>query len=149
IAYFVSPTFIHSDSVDVYCERGYYNTELDIAQFERNATLTKPPQILKADTIYYERLHGFGVARSHVHWADTLSKIFLLGDYAEYHEDAERIIATKHALLITMIESDSMFMAADTLFTLKDSGDYRKLRAFHHVKIFKSDPQAVCDSVSF
>jgi lipopolysaccharide assembly outer membrane protein LptD (OstA) len=86
IAYFVSPTVIHSDSVDVYCEAGYYNTQSDIAQFEKNARLTSGAQKLTADVIYFERLKGFGFARSNIRWSDTSSNIFLTGNYAKYFE---------------------------------------------------------------
>jgi len=149
-AFFVSPTNIHSDSIDIYCEGGYYNTEFDIAQFEKNAVLKKPPQTLKADTIYYERLKGFGIARSNIHWADTGSKIFLQGNYAQYYENGDRVLATQHALLISVLDNDSMFMTGDTLSSYLDtSGNFRRLFAYHHVKIFKSDMQGVCDSVAF
>ncbi|HYV94417.1 MAG TPA: OstA-like protein [Chitinophagales bacterium] len=150
IAYFVSPTYIHSDSFDVYCERGYFNTQSDIAQFEKNAVLKKPPQTLNADTIYFERLNGFGIARSRIRWADTSSKIFLQGNYAQFSRQYDRVLATKNALLITVIENDSLFLSGDTLLSLKDSiGNFRRLFAFHHVKLFKSDMQGICDSVAF
>ena len=150
IAYFVSPSFIHSDSMDVYCEGGYYNTARDIAQFEMNAVLTHPPQQLKADTIYYERDRGYGIARSRVNWADTSSKIFLRGSYATYYESGERLLATQKSVLISVIGDDSLYLTADTLRSFKEDSDkVRKLIAFHHVKMFKSDLQSVCDSASF
>lgn len=150
IAYFVSPTYIQADSFDVYCEGGYFNTQSDIGQFEKNAVLKKPPQSLKADTIYFERLTGYGIARSHVRWADTLSKIFLKGNYAWYHENGDRLLATKNAVLITVIDNDSLFVAADTLYSFIDPmGNFRRLSAYHHVRLFKSDLQGVCDSVEF
>ncbi len=149
-AYFVSPTFIHSDSFDVYCEGGYYNTHRDIAQFEKNAELKTKVQSLKADTIYYERLTGYGLARSHVRWADTTAKVFMRGEYAKYNQHSEQLLATKKALLITVIDNDSLFLTADTLFSFKDSaGNFRRLFAYHHVRLFKSDMQGVCDSVAF
>jgi len=157
IAYFVSPTYIHSDSFDVYCEGGYYNTQSDIAQFEKNAVLKKVPQSLKADTIYFERLTGYGIARSHIRWADTSSKIFLQGNYAQYHQNGDRLLATKNALLITVIDNDSLFLTADTLYSFSErspadkdtAGNFRRLLAYHHVRLFKSDLQGVCDSVAF
>ncbi len=149
-AYFISPTYIHSDSFDVYCEGGYYDTGRDIAQFEKHASLTKAPQSLTADTIYYERIKGYGIARSNSTWSDTASEIFLKGNFAEYYENADRVLATKHARLITVLDGDSMFMTGDTLSSSTDtSGDVRMLFAYHHVKIFKSDLQGVCDSVAF
>lgn len=150
IAYFVSPTTIHSDSMDVYCESGYYDTNRDIAQFEKNAVLVHPPQQLRADTIYYERNRGFGVARSNVDWSDTTSKIFLRGNFATYFEAGERVLATNQSLLISIIGDDSLFLTADTLLSFKEDSDHvRKLFAFHHVKMYKSDLQSVCDSAAF
>jgi lipopolysaccharide export system protein LptA len=150
IAFFVSPTVIHSDSFDVYCEGGYYNTQSDVAQFEKNARLQSRSQKLKADTIYYERLKGFGFARSHIRWSDTSSNVFLEGNYAQYFQNNDRVLATKNAVLISVVDSDSLYIAADTLFSFKDTaGDYRNIFAFHHVKIFKSDLQGICDSVAF
>jgi lipopolysaccharide export system protein LptA len=149
-AYFVSPTVIHSDSFNVYCEGGYYNTQYDIAQFEKNATLSTRTQQLKADTIYYERIKGYGNARSHIRWTDTASNVFMVGDYAQYFENSDRVLATKNAMLITVMDDDSLYITADTLYSYKDTiGNYRNMFGYHHVKIFKSDLQGVCDSVAF
>lgn len=149
-AYFISPTNIESDSFNVYCEGGYYNTQYDISQFEKNARLNTQTQQLKADTIFYQRKHGYGYARSNIRWADTLNKIFMRGNYAQYNEKNDRIMATKQAALILVIDDDSMFVTADTLFSYKDSiGGYRNLFAFHQVRIFKSDLQGICDSIAF
>lgn len=149
-AYFVSPTTIHSDSFDVYCESGYYNTRYDIAQFEKNARLDSKNQQLKADTIFFQRKRGYGHARSNVHWSDTVNHLSMRGNYAQYYENNDRIIATENAVLIIELDNDSMFVTADTLFSFKDTvGQFRSLFAFHHVKIFKSDLQGVCDSIAF
>lgn len=149
-AYFVSPTTIHSDSFNVYCEGGYYNTQYDIAQFEKNARLDTRTQQLKADTIFFQRKSGYGYARSNIRWADTLNNILMRGNFAEYYENSDRIIATKNAVLIIVMDNDSMFITADTLYSYKDTiGNFRNLFAYHHVKIFKSDLQGVCDSIAF
>jgi len=53
-------------------------------------------------------------------------------------------------LLITVVSGDSLFLTGDTLRSYKeDSNKVRKLFGFHHVKMFKSDLQGVCDSVAF
>lgn len=150
IAYFISPTYIHSDSFDVYCEGGYYNTQMDIGQFEKNARLINGAQKLRADTIYFERLTGYGFARSNIVWSDTLSNIFLHGNHAQYFENNDKVIATKDAMLITVMDSDSLYLTADTLYSFRDTiDDFRNIFGFHHVKIYKSDLQGVCDSIAF
>jgi lipopolysaccharide export system protein LptA len=149
-AYFIAPTVIESDSFNVYCEGGYYNTQFDIAQFEKNARLNSGSQQLKADTIFYQRTRGYGYARSHIRWADTSSKVSMVGNFAQYFENGNRVIATKNAMLITVVDNDSLFIAADTLLSYKDTtGGYRNMLAYYHVKIFKSDLQGVCDSIFF
>ncbi len=149
-AYFMSPTHIESDSFNVYCEGGYYNTQYDISQFEKNARLNTQTQQLVADTIFYQRKRGYGYARSNIRWADTLNKIFMRGNYAQYNEKNDRILATRDAVLILVVDRDSMFVTADTLFSYKDSvGGFRNLFAFHQVRIFKSNLQGICDSIAF
>ena len=39
VAYFVGPTKINSDNNFIYCEKGWYNTQSDISQFNKNAYL--------------------------------------------------------------------------------------------------------------
>jgi hypothetical protein len=88
----------------------------------------------------------------HVHTSagPTLIQYFSDGNYAQYFENNDRVLATKDAMLICVLDGDSMYMTGDTLYSFKDTvGDYRHLFAFHHVKIFKSDMQGVCDSVAF
>ena len=74
----------------------------------------------------------------------------MVGNYAQYFENSDRVIATKNAMIITVMDGDSLFITGDTLYSYKDTaGNYRNLFAYHHVKIFKSDLQGVCDSVDF
>ncbi|MBA3648998.1 MAG: LPS export ABC transporter periplasmic protein LptC [Chitinophagales bacterium] len=149
-AFFLSPTTITGDSFNVYCEGGYYNTADDIAQFEKHARLVRPPQALSADTIYYERINGFGFARSKMKMVDSSSQVTLTGNFAEYFDKHKTVLATGHPLMVAVMDTDSMYMRADTFYTTLDSSDkYRSIYAYHHVKIFKSDLQGICDSISY
>jgi hypothetical protein len=48
------------------------------------------------------------------------------------------------------MDGDSLYISADTLYSFKDTlGNYRNMFGYHHVKIFKSDLQGVCDSIAF
>lgn len=149
-SYFLAPTNIKTDSGNIYCEGGYYDTKNDLALFTKHARVNNPPQILTADSILYNMKNKNGEGFGHIRWADTTEKIILLGNYAKYNENTKSIYATKHPVLINVIENDSMFMTADKLFSEVDSAtDYRSFHAYHHVKIFKSDMSAVCDSLAF
>jgi hypothetical protein len=61
---------------------------------------------------------------------------------------------TQRPLFFTVIEGDTLFIAADTLnmWTMQDTinGDsVRMIRAFHDVRMFKSDMQGLADSLVF
>src|SRR5205085_2077616 len=71
-AFFVAPTNIFNDSSNIFCEAGYYNTRTEESEFAKNALVVNYPQIIKADTIYYNRKVGFGRALSNVTFRDTV-----------------------------------------------------------------------------
>jgi len=157
VSYFIGPTDIVSDSNYIYCENGWYDHENDISQFNKNAYLKKKEQILKGDSLYYNRNSGIGRAYRNVTFEDTLQNVVLLGNYGLYNERTDFSMMTDSALFIQISEgSDSMYMHADTLRSLKDSvlnaGEYqayRVIQAYNHVKTFKKDFQSKCDSLVY
>jgi len=149
ISYFLGPTNIISDSTHIYCEGGYYNTDKNTALFTTHARMTHPKQLLTADSIYYEKELGMGVANGNVFWKDSTDNICITGNQVLYNQKEETVIATKQPLLTSMIDNDSMFLAADTLRSLEDKEGVRNFFAYHQVKIYKSNMQAMCDSLSY
>ncbi len=59
--------------------------------------------------------------------------------------------AAGRPMMKSLIDRDTLYMAADTLTTYKpdSASDIRVLLAYHDVRIFKNDLQGVCDSMSF
>ena len=148
-AFFLGPTNIVSDTSIIYCEGGFYNTVNDDAMFTNKASLHSPPHFLTGDTLYYNKKDGTGLALKNVFWNDTSRNLMIRGNYIRYDEKNENILATKNSVLISVISNDSMFLAADTLQSFLSADSSRIIVAYHHVKIFKSDLQAVCDSLSY
>lgn len=148
-AFFVGPTNIETDSSSIFCEGGFYNTVNDDAMFIDKAIFISPPHFLYGDTLYYNRKTGTGLALQHVHWSDTSRHMFIDADYALYNEKNQSVLATRHALFTTLIGKDSMFLTADTLQSFLNQDSLRMILAYHHVKIFKSDLQVNCDSLSY
>jgi hypothetical protein len=74
----------------------------------------------------------------------------LTGNKAIYYRSPEKALITDSAMFIQYSENDSLFVHADTLRSDPDStGQYKILRAYYHVKLFKSDLQGKCDSLSY
>ena len=150
IAYFFGPTIISSKESTIYCEDGWYNTVTDIALFAKNTKLENPPQWITADTLFYDRLQGLGRAFGNIKMVDTSQSLIIESAIANYYERQNTIIATQQALMTNIISGDSLFLTGDTLKSVEDTiTKIRNLYAYHNVKIFKSDMQGICDSLTY
>lgn len=149
-AYFLGPTYIRSDSNHIYCERGYYDTEKEITQFSKHATLLNEEQQLRADSITYDKLTGMGYATGNVYWTDTIRRNSIKSSKAIYNEKFSSVLATGDPIFVDAADKDTMFLKADTLYSATiDSGGRRWFHAYHHVVIYKSTVRARCDSVYY
>lgn len=159
-AYFLGPTRINSSSNTMYCEQGWYNTNSQQTSFQGNSYLLTRTQLLRGDSVLYDRSSGIGRVFGHVSITDTVNRLIIRGDYGEHHELTDSSWVTGNAELVQIFDTDSLFMHADTLLaTAADSlpaasGDTakqnnRNLFAFHHVRLFKPDLQGRCDSIAY
>lgn len=148
ISYFFGPTIITSSSSNIYCENGWYNSYKNTAQFQKNAKIIHKDYTLKGDSIFYDREAGYGKAIKNISLIDTVNRFFITGEMGEYFEQAKKTMVTKDALLNVLVENDTLFVHADTLQSNYIENN-KIVKAFHHVKCFKSDLQAKCDSLTY
>ncbi len=148
-AYFHGPTNIFNKESTVYCEHGYYRTNSGIAVFHNNVKMHNPPQELSADSIYYNRETGIGKAYRHIIFTDTARNILQYSNIAEYDEIHNTILSTSGSVAGYIIEQDTLFIGGDTIRTIQDSLKRRTMFVYHNVRIFKSDIQGRCDSLSY
>ena len=130
----------------IYCERGFYNTKTDISHFVKNAKLYLKERTVEGDSLYYDKRKGFASATNNIQVIDTLQNFITKGDYAEIFEKKDSLFVIKRAVAISIVEKDSTFIHGDTLL-VTGRAKKRIIRAYHHVKIFKSDLQGKCDSI--
>ena len=146
---FLGPTSIDGDSVSIYCENGYYDSRKDESRFGKNAWVRDRTTILNGDSLYYNGKLGFGEVFRNVQIRDTTQTFEIWGDYGKHLESNELSFVTGHALLLEVMDSDTLFMHADTLKSLPDEQHNQIVYAYHGVRIFKNDLQGVCDSVVY
>jgi lipopolysaccharide export system protein LptA len=115
VVYFLGPTTIIGDQVNIYCENGWYNTKTDIAQFNENARVANNNQVLSADSIYFDNRNGLGEAFLNISVTDTIENIVIKGNYGWFMRDPEQVFVTDRALFIQFMENDTLYMHADTL----------------------------------
>ncbi len=119
-----------------------------------------PPNIIEADSLNFNDQLGVGLALGNVIWQDTTSKFTILAFRMDYNKQSQYLHAFGGAgeqgaagrpMMKTLIDLDTLYLAADTLTSYKPDTaiDARILLAYKDVRIFKSDMQAACDSLSF
>lgn len=146
IAYLYGPSTIVSDESTIYSERGFYDTQKDIAHFLIKAKIISKNQVIEGDSIYYNKPLGFLSVTGNVVITDSTNNTITKGGYAENFEFKDSSFVTKRAVAIIISDTDSLFIHGDTL-VLTGKKEHRKLRAFHNVKFYKPDLQGKCDSI--
>jgi lipopolysaccharide export system protein LptA len=120
ISYFYGPTNIYDakDKKDtLYTENGLYNTVTEQAFFGKNNLYKQGTKHMKGDSLFYDKIKGYGRAVKHVVFTDTEQKITMKGDLATYYKADERTIVTKDPYVIIVTEEKDTTAKADT--TLK------------------------------
>mgnify|MGYP002534225012 CR=1 FL=1 len=153
VANIVGPSNIDSGENHIYSELGFYNTNSQQAELLDRSVLVNGSRQLTGDSLFYDRVAGYGEAFWNVQMNDVQNKNMLTGNYCFYNELTGYAFATKKAVAIDYSQGDSLFMHADTLklisYNFNTDSMYRKMLAYHKVRIYSRDMQAVCDSLVF
>lgn len=146
---------------------------------DRSKIIHADGMTLTGDTIYYDKQNGYGQTIGNIESTDSTNRMTLFGQYSEIWEKNNKGYVTDSAMMIDWSDSTTYtYMHADTLWTeeipyqismlipndsiwmdsvriaaapdtiWKDTS-YQQLRAFYHVRIFREDLQAVCDSARY
>ena len=158
--YFLGPTIINSNDKDsIYCEKGWYNMDNGKSSYRQNAWIRSSSNSIKGDTLYYEKFTGLGKAFGNIEMRDSSKSYILKGNFASYSRPLKTGFVTKRALMVQVDEKDSLYLHGDTIYygyftKLKDTtatvpDTFKYVKAYHHVKFFRSDLQGRCDSLFY
>ncbi|MEL4454490.1 OstA-like protein [Lutimonas vermicola] len=145
-AFLYGPSTIKSDENLIYCEKGFYDTKQNVSHFTKNARIEFDEKEIKADSLFYNRTLGFASATRDIVIIDTLNHVVLKGNYAEFFEKVDSAFVIDRALAVTNTNKDSLFIHGDTILAT-GKPEKRIIRAYHHVKFYKSDLSGKCDSI--
>jgi lipopolysaccharide export system protein LptA len=109
IAYFYGPTNIYStkgekDRDTLYTENGNYNTVVEQAAFGKNNLYRSGTKSLKGDSLFYDKVKGYGRAVKHVTFTDREQKITIKGNLGTYFKAEEHTIVTEDPYIIIVTE---------------------------------------------
>lgn len=153
IAHVLGPSNIDNGGNHIYTENGYYLSESKESYVLNRSILQNGYKILVGDSICWDEKERVGKAYGHAIYTDTLNKNRFEGNYALYNDSTGYAEAADSAVLIDYSERDTFYAHADTfkLYTYHIDTDsmYRMLHAYHHVRAYRVDMQAVCDSMVY
>lgn len=152
--------YYRDDQQEITSEQILYDAKKEIYSTRGRSVISDPPQILIADQVDYSQEEEMGIALGNVIWRDTSENISIECAQANYNQKTGYLKAIgneqQRPMLITLMQGDSLYLSADTLFSIREeqpdsisSDSSRMFLAFADVRIFKSDLQAVCDSLVY
>ncbi len=150
-AFFVAPTLLVNKNDTTYANPGsQYNTVSKIANLKGRSTVKSEDYIMTADTMIYDSPTDIGVANGNIVFLSRKDKAILTGDKGRYSKISGVTRVFGHALLKNIMEDDTLFLNADTLVSLDNKETkVKKMYAYKHVLIYKSDMAGKCDSLSY
>lgn len=148
------PSNIYSGNDRIYTEKGSYNSNTKQAQLYAHSTIYNKTGIMEGDSIFYNKITGEAKGYSNVIYRDTVGKYTMFGDYCQYNELTGQGIATGKALTKYYANNnDTLFVHADTMkvftYNIQTDSVYRIIHGYFHARAFRSDIQAVSDSIVF
>lgn len=118
IATFVAPTTINNNDKSVmYATSGYYDTDKGYGNFGNRPTIEDSTSSITADNIEMDRATGMAYATGNMVYRDTTRKMSLLANKGIVNQTQKTVLAIQKPLLIMEKNKDTMYLAADTLFS--------------------------------
>ena len=177
----VTPTkIVYEKETTIFSSNGWYNTKTEYSELlDRSEIIHADGKRMTGDTIFYDKIAGYGRVIGHMESVDSTNHMTLYGNRGEMWEKDKYGYVTDSALLIEWSDTAMYtYMHADTLFTeqipytrcdlvardsvLVDSvwhhpapdtiwvdTTYLQVRAYYNVRVYREDVQSVCDSVHY
>lgn len=123
LADFRSPTKVVSKDGVLVAKNGTYNTQTGESLFRTRTTIDNPDYTLTGDSLTFDNLNKRGFAKGNVELIAKNDKTFLNGDFGQYDGRKGRSKVWGHALTRTVMNDDTLFMVADTLYSIEIKPD--------------------------
>lgn len=153
VAHVKGPSNIDNGSNHIYTEDGYYNSNSDESYLLDRSILQNGYKALVGDSVCWNAKDSVGKAFGNVIYTDTLNKNMFKGNYVLYDDKHGYAEAADSAVLIDYSQRDTGYVHADSLFLktfyINTDSMYRMIHAYYHVRAYRVDIQAVCDSMVY
>ena len=153
LAHIVGPSTITSGASVIHTSQGYYDTNKDFVRLYGRSTLTNNGKTLTADSLFNDEKKAVSQGFGNVVYTDTVNKNEMNSNYFWYNDSTGFAFATDSAVLKDYSQGDTLFVHSDTMkvytFNMNTDSVYRKAHCYNKVRAFRTDVQAVCDSLVY
>lgn len=134
IARFVAPTTIKNDQRTVKTNEGFYDMKNKKAVFGKRPFIDDKDYTLQADDIALDEATGFGDALGNAVYKskDTANGSIIIANRLQSNSKTGALLATQKPLMILKQGADSIYIAADTLYSAKLS-ELKKTRTVPNI----------------
>lgn len=176
---FVVPTeIISGPHKKILTSDGYFDSRNNKSYFGKRPIIQDSATLLIADEVANNDSTGFGEAKGNVIYRDTAQGVTILSNDLKTNKKENSFLATEKPVMIFRQDQDSLYLAADTLYSARlsdlrkttlvpvvtdtslqpspdslpnkpDSSRDRFIEAYYHVRIFSDSLQAVGDSLFY
>lgn len=108
VAFFYGPTNIYGKDDTLYTENGRYDTQVQQAFFGKKNQYKQGTKTLNGDSLFYDRVRGYGRAVKNITFNDREQNITLKGDLATHYKSPERTVVSRNAYVVIVTEGDSV-----------------------------------------
>ena len=142
--FFYGPTVITGKDYRIFSEKGFYNTKNKNGFFNTKAKIEYSNRTIKGDSLIFDDFKKYASGTKNVIIIDTTNKTIIKGDYAEVFKELDSAMVTKNSYAIKLLEKDSLFIKADTLFAIGPK-ENRFIKGRYNVKFYKTNMSGKSD----
>ena len=151
MAHVLGPSKITSKTGVIETRDGYFDTKTSKSKLFGRSTVNDKYKTITGDSLYYDDKTAQSEGYGDVIYVDKKNNNSLLCQRFKYNEKTGVGWATGKLLAKDYSQKDTLYVHADSvkLFTYNINTDsvYRLAHCFRHVRAYRTDVQAVCDSM--
>ncbi|MBI2729587.1 MAG: LPS export ABC transporter periplasmic protein LptC [Sphingobacteriales bacterium] len=143
VATFLAPTTIDDGTTRIYTSDGYYNLKTGQGNFGKRSIIQDSTQTIVGDVLAFEKKTGQFEGKGNVVYKDSSQGVVVISNHLYGNRDKKSVLATEKPVMILKQEADSIYVAADTLF----SGLMRDLDSLQKIYGHQKDSIILPDSL--
>jgi lipopolysaccharide transport protein LptA len=157
LATFISRTHIKTKTTLIQVKKGTYDLNTKKAKFSGRTSIQDSTSFITANDFVFDENSGQGEASGDVDFVDTAQNILLKCNTIFFNKRKNSVLAIGKPVMTLVDKSDSVFIAADTIYSaryselsaLQSKDTLKFITAYRNVRIYNDSLQAVCDSLFY